>query len=50
LLWSLCTASCIAAQSGLDAGYEVKRQKAADLFSQGKRLEALPLLEELVPN
>lgn len=48
LLLSLCTAPCIAAQAGLDAGYEVKRQKAAELFSQGKRLEALPLLEELV--
>jgi tetratricopeptide (TPR) repeat protein len=48
LLLNLCAASCIAAQSGLDAGYQGKRQKAADLFSQGKRLEALPLLEELV--
>jgi len=48
LLLNLCPASCIAAQAGLDAGYQAKRQKAADLFSQGKRLEALPLLEELV--
>ena len=48
LVLSLCVASCIAAQGGLDAGYQAKRQKAADLFSQGKRLEALPLLEELV--
>jgi Flp pilus assembly protein TadD len=28
--------------------YRDKRQKALDLFSQGRRLEALPLLEELV--
>jgi len=48
LLLNLCVASCIAAQAGLDAGYQAKRQKAADLFGQGKRLEALPLLEELV--
>src|SRR3981189_143406 len=48
LLLNLCAASCIAAQAGLDAGYQAKRRKAADLFSQGKRLEALPFLEELV--
>jgi len=39
---------CTNAQAGPDAVYQVKRQKAADLFSQGKRLEALALLEELV--
>jgi tetratricopeptide (TPR) repeat protein len=31
-----------------DAAYASKRQKALELFQQGKRLEALPLLEELV--
>jgi tetratricopeptide (TPR) repeat protein len=31
-----------------DASDQQKRQKAVALFSQGKRLEALPLLEELV--
>lgn len=31
-----------------DAAYDVKRGQAADLFNRGKRLEALPLLEELV--
>ncbi len=29
-------------------GYQAKRQKASELFNQGRRLEALPLLEELV--
>lgn len=28
--------------------YQAKRQEASELFEQGKRLEALPLLEELV--
>ncbi len=36
------------AQADPDSAYQAKRQKAADLFSQGKRLEALPLLQELV--
>ena len=31
-----------------DASYRAERQKAAELFEQGKRLEALPLLEQLV--
>jgi tetratricopeptide (TPR) repeat protein len=31
-----------------DFDYSAKRQKASELFEQGKRLEALPLLEELV--
>lgn len=30
------------------ASYRAERQKASDLFEQGKRLEALPLLEDLV--
>lgn len=37
------------AQSGaLGASYQAKRQKAFELFSQDRRLEALPLLEELL--
>jgi tetratricopeptide (TPR) repeat protein len=35
------------AQSGADASDQAKRQKAVVLFNEGKRLEALPLLEEL---
>jgi Flp pilus assembly protein TadD len=37
-----------AAQAQPDASDQEKRQQAVTLFSQGKRLEALPLLEELV--
>ena len=37
-----------AAQAQLGASDQEKRQRAVALFSQGKRLEALPLLEELV--
>jgi tetratricopeptide (TPR) repeat protein len=37
-----------AAQAKPDASDQAKRQQAVMLFSQGKRLEALPLLEELV--
>jgi tetratricopeptide (TPR) repeat protein len=44
----LCAAPCLVAQTAPDAGYQAKRQKAAELFEQGKRLEALPFLEELV--
>jgi tetratricopeptide (TPR) repeat protein len=35
------------AQASPDPAYQAKAQKAAELFGQGKRLEALPLLEEL---
>jgi tetratricopeptide (TPR) repeat protein len=35
-------------QPNLRASDQAKRQKAAALFGQGKRLEALPLLEEVV--
>ncbi len=45
---SFCVVPCTIAQASLDTDYQAKRQKAADLFNQGKRLEALPLLEELV--
>jgi tetratricopeptide (TPR) repeat protein len=47
LLLNLCTAPCFVAQAAPDAAYQSKRQNAADLFNRGKRLEALPLLEEL---
>jgi hypothetical protein len=48
LLLNLTAASSIVAQVGPEAAYQAERQKADDLFSEGKRLEALPLLEELV--
>ena len=41
----LCGALWLIAQP---ADYQAQRQKASELFAQGKRLEALPLLEELV--
>jgi tetratricopeptide (TPR) repeat protein len=44
-LFFLCGALCLTAQP-LD--YRAQRQKASELFEQGRRLEALPLLEELV--
>jgi len=48
LFVSLSPAPWMIAQAGPDTAYQAKRQKAAEVFSQGKRLEALPLLEELV--
>jgi tetratricopeptide (TPR) repeat protein len=36
---------CLAAQA---VSYQAQRQTASELFAQGKRLEALPLLEQLV--
>ena len=48
LFLGLSVAPCMTAQAGADTAYQVKRQKAGELFSQGKRLEAVPLLEELV--
>lgn len=40
--------ACFAAQAGgTRADTDVQRQKAQELFNQGKRLEALPALEEL---
>jgi tetratricopeptide (TPR) repeat protein len=50
VLVSLCAALRLLAQTGGDLSYQAKRQKASELFEQGKRLEALPLLEELVKN
>ena len=45
---NLCLMPGVFAQTGADAAYDAKRQEAENLFGQGKRLEALPLLEELV--
>lgn len=48
-LWALCAApSTLSAQPGQDAAYQAKREHAAELFNQGRRLDALPLLEDLV--
>jgi tetratricopeptide (TPR) repeat protein len=47
LLANLCALAATQANAG-DSD-QAKRQKAVALFNQGKRLEALPLLEELVP-
>jgi tetratricopeptide (TPR) repeat protein len=46
-LLALCTAPA-AVWAGPDAVDPAKRQQAAELFARGDRLEALPLLEELV--
>lgn len=48
VLVNLWVAPCLLAQTGADVAFLSKRQKATELFNQGKRLEALPLLEELV--
>ncbi len=45
---NLCLVPGVVAQTGADADYHAKRQRAENFFRQGKRLEALPLLEELV--
>jgi tetratricopeptide (TPR) repeat protein len=45
---NLCLVPGVVAQTRADAAYDAKRQKAENLFREGKRLEALPLLEELV--
>jgi tetratricopeptide (TPR) repeat protein len=49
LLGTFLAAVCVSAQTQLtgNADYQAKKQKAVELFAQGKRLEALPLLEEL---
>ena len=47
LLLCLGLASGLAAQTASHDSYQAKREKAEELFAQGKRLEALPLLEEL---
>jgi tetratricopeptide (TPR) repeat protein len=48
LICSCAEPTCIQGQAPGDPAYRAKRLKAAELFDQGKRLEALPLLEELV--
>ena len=48
VLLSLFASTDLVAQPGGELSYQVKRQKASELFEQGRRLEALPLLEELV--
>jgi tetratricopeptide (TPR) repeat protein len=48
LLFTGVPLSCAMAQTQADAAYEGKRRQATQLFDQGKRLEALSLLEELV--
>jgi tetratricopeptide (TPR) repeat protein len=48
LLSSLASPHCLAAQTEPHSAPASKRQEAEELFSEGKRLEALPLLEELV--
>src|SRR5260370_2848831 len=45
---NLCLLPGVVAQTGADAAYHAQRQRAEYLFAQGRRLEALPLLEELV--
>jgi tetratricopeptide (TPR) repeat protein len=42
-----CASAAVVAQTGLDAVYQTKRQKARTLFEHGQRLEALPLLADL---
>jgi hypothetical protein len=48
LLFPAKAAQSDTAQAKPDASDQEKRQEAVTLFSQGKRLDALPLLEELV--
>jgi predicted Zn-dependent protease len=47
LFLSLHAVPYMVAQASPDTADPAKRKKAAELFDQGKRLEALPLLEEL---
>jgi hypothetical protein len=44
LLMILCLSPMLRTQTTPDVSYRTERQKAAELFNQGKRLEALPLL------
>lgn len=48
LLSYVCALACTAAGPDPDATYQARRQRALDLFEHDRRLEALPLLEELV--
>ena len=46
-VWPGLTAQTTPAQTAPDAAYQAERRRAAQLFQEGKRLEALPLLEQL---
>jgi tetratricopeptide (TPR) repeat protein len=46
-LFAFCAPVPVSAQANAGAPDQAKRQRAVTLFNQGKRLEALPLLEEL---
>jgi tetratricopeptide (TPR) repeat protein len=48
LLGIIASMSCMEAQTRPEAADPARRRQALQLFDQGKRLEALPLLEELV--
>jgi hypothetical protein len=48
VLASVWVSPGLRAQTAPDASYQVERRRAAELFQEGKRLEALPLLEQLV--
>lgn len=48
VLASVCVSPELRAQPAPDAAYQAQRERASELFQEGKRLEALPLLEELV--
>lgn len=47
LLLSLLASPCLKGQSSGNDAYQATRHKAMELFAQGHRLEALPLLEDL---
>lgn len=47
LLLSLLASPCFRGQSSGNDAYQATRHKATELFAQGHRLEALPLLEDL---
>ena len=48
LLASVCVSPELRAQDAPDAAYRAQRRRATELFQDGKRLEALPVLEQLV--
>ena len=47
-LASVWVSPALRAQAPPNASYQAERRRAAELFQEGKRLEALPLLEQLV--
>jgi tetratricopeptide (TPR) repeat protein len=48
VLASVCVAPALRAQAAPDATYQAERRRAVELFQQGRQMEALPLLEQLV--